>query len=265
MRTLGTSGYLLLLLLITAALVGLRRSRDAAAPPASFNFAPTSGDATPERAPPLAFEREAVDLGVLAVGEPRSVALCWRRFGPGELRVRGVRTGCGCVVAGGLPDVLAEGATGVLTVSLAGRSLPGPFTHVVHVLTDRPPDDLVRLVVTGFVGPDVVVTPATFPLGTLAPGAVADRVVNVRPPPGAAAGKVSATFVGIEGDFEVVDPAEGGARGRDVALTLAAPFEPGPFEGLVEIRVGEAGLWRIPVRGEVATAVRPRAPEVHSR
>lgn len=262
MRTLGTCGYLLLLLLIFAAFVAWRRSRDAAAPPASFSPGAAPFDAEGrERGPPwggdapLAFERDLVDLGVLSVGEGRSAPVRWRRRGTGPLKVRAVRTGCGCVVAGGLPDVVPEGAEGVLTVEVRGRTMPGPFTHVIHVVTDRPPDDVLRLVVRGFVGDAVVVAPGTFSLGSVPPGAVVDRAVTVRPPPDADAKDVAATFVGVEGDWQVTEPLERGAHGADVLLAFFAPIAPGPFSGEVEIRVGVRGVWRIRVTGDVARPV----------
>jgi hypothetical protein len=130
---------------------------------------------------------------------------------------------------------------------------------VVRVITDRPPDDVVRLVVRGYVGSTAVVAPASLALGVGAPGAWVERTATVRTPPRVGYADVEVSFVGLDGDFEVTEPAERGAHGCDVTLLFAAPFAAGRFSGRVDIHVGREGTWRIPVWGEVA-APRDRPP-----
>ncbi len=299
MRTAGNRGHLLfillLLLLATTAFVAWRRPRDAPARPASLmapGGAPPGGpgggggggpppapgrlwppDHPPDFAEPeaesdrfdpggdggLVFEADEVDLGVLESKEPREVDVPWRRTGAGELGIRTVSTGCGCAVARGLPDRVPEGASGRLVVRFSGRSHAGPFTLWVRVLTDRPPGDLKRLRLRGFVGTATLVAPRAIDLGAVTPDRVVDVSVTVRPPPSRASPRVQALLTGLAGFADVVPPAELRARGSDVSVSVHAPSRPGPFLGWLQVVVGDEGVWRIPIRGTVvATSVPPR-------
>jgi len=262
-RTVVIGGSTLLLLLIGAAFVGHRRSPDAVAPPASLTGPDPPGG--------LAFERTEVDLGAVAAGEARRVEVPWRRTGEGPLGIRNVETGCGCLLASGLPRALPAGAAGTLVLDIAGRRAPGPFSLVVRVLSDRPPDDLHHLRVRGFVGSDTVVSPAALPLAALSPGRTVERLVTVRPPPGRERTPVEARLFGLLGETRVVEgpliratgggkEPEGTVRGHDVIVVVRAPETAGPFAGHVEVRVGDEGLWRVPVRGTVVAARSPSMP-----
>ena len=262
MRTVVIGGSTLLLLLIGAAFVAYRRSPDAVAPPASLTGPDPPGG--------LQFARSEVDLGLMAGGEARRVEVPWRRTGEGPLGIRTVETGCGCLLASGLAKVLPAGALGTLVLDIAGRRAPGPFTLVVRILSDRPPDDLHHLRIRGFVGSDTVVSPAALPLAALSPGRSVERLVTVRPPPGRERTPVEARLVGLVGETRVVEgpliqatsgrrQPDGVVRGHDVIVVVRAPDEAGPFLGHVEVRVGNEGLWRLPVRGTVVAA-RPLSP-----
>ena len=273
MRTVVICGSTILLLLIGAVFVAPRRSPNADAPPASIDKPgpdppdppdpPDSPDPLDRSDQPggLAFDRLEIDLGLVPVGEARRVEVGWRRMGEGSLGVRRVETGCGCLIASGLPDVLPAGARGVLVLEVAGRASPGPFVLVVRILTDRPPDDLHHVRVRGYVGDDVVVSPPSLALAAVSPGRAIERIVTVRVPPGRAAlraARVDAVLVGLEGSVAVVEPVvarDRSAAGNDVIVTVRAPVVGGPFAGHIEVRVGTAGLWRIPIRG---TVVPPR-------
>src|SRR5437870_3699082 len=124
MRTVQIGG-ILLLLLILAALVALRRSRDAVARPASISeparaspAADAAGGASAQPAvpsehpPPVALaglgtadgesetgdgglilEPSEVDLGGVEAGEQRRVEVRWKRTGVGAVRIRSIYTG----------------------------------------------------------------------------------------------------------------------------------------------------------------------------
>ena len=256
------SGSAILLLLIGAALVAIRRSPDAGPSPASIEDSPDALTAT-DASGGVAFEATEFDLGTVPAGEPRLVVAPWRRTGPGALRVSRVATGCGCLGASGLPEVLPPGARGQVVLRVAGRETPGPFHLGVEIHTDRPPNDRYRLLVRGYVGTAVVVAPLSLPLAALSPGEVVERVVTVRAPPGPSPPRIEARLSGIEGEVRIVDPIvardreASGTLGRDVIVSLRAPTVAGPFAATLEIRSAGEGLWRIPVRG---TVVAPRAP-----
>jgi hypothetical protein len=269
MRTFVIGGCLLLLLLNTAASVEFRRSRAAAAPPASLPEEPARraerpaacrgvpasvGDATgPPLALALQFVPAAVDLGVVEPSETRTVDVGWLRRRPGVLLVRAIHTGCGCVVATALPPRLEEGASGVLLVEVRAPSVPGPFRHTLRVVTDRPPDDVVRLEVVGYVGSEPVVTPASLVLGRLAPGEAIERRLALRTPPGDE-GEVTAALVGVDGECEVVPPCEQGALGWDVIVRVRAPRRDG-VAGRVALAFVRGDRtrheWSLPVTGDV--------------
>jgi len=217
----------------------------------------------------LRFTPDERDLGRIDGGASARVAFPWRRGGAGDLRVLALETDCGCAVASGLPDLVAEGASGTLVLDLRGRSRPGPFVHVVRLRVDRAPDDVLRVRVRGFVGSAVVVEPVALDVGRVASGLEVARVVTVRPPPApdatnAEARVVSfaeawaeAQLVGVSGTCEVRGPARPGVHGADVFVRARVPDRPGPFLAHVELRVAREGVWRIPLRGE---AVVPEVP-----
>ena len=205
----------------------------------------------------LAFEADEVDLGILEPKEAREVEVPWRRTGGGELGIRTISTGCGCAVARGLPEKVPEGASGRLVVRFSGRSHAGPFTLWVRVLTDRPPGDLKRLRLRGFVGTATVVTPRAIDLGAVTPDRVVEVSVTVRPPPARLSAPVRAILTGLPGFADVGPPVELWALGSDVSASVHAPSRPGPFLGWLQVVVGDEGLWRIPIRGTVVAASTP--------
>ena len=261
MRTVQIGGILLLLLTL-AALVALRRSRDAVARPASIPEAPgPSPPDGPEESGDggLVFDPPEIDLGALEPAEPRRLSVRWSRRGAGPLKIRSAYTGCGCVVASGLPDAMPEGASGTMTIDFRGRTLPGPFAMFVRVVTDRPPADVQTVRLRGFVGSSIVVAPAALRLASVSPGHVVHRSATIRPPPSRLDVAIAATLEGVAGAAAVVDPAERGAVGWDVECSIVAPEAPGPFTGSLLIRAGDDSLWRIPIYGTVVGTVAPPA------
>jgi hypothetical protein len=208
----------------------------------------------------LAFAPTSRDLGTVEAGRASRVSFAWRWAGPGDLRVLSVETGCSCVVAAGLPGVIPEGASGTLVLDVAGRTRPGPFAVQARVVTDRPPDDVVRVEVRGFVGSAVAVDPPAIDLGRVAAGAEVVRSVTVRPPPGRDLGGVLASLEDVGGTCTVRPPAREGVVGADVRVVLRVPAHAGPFHGHVEVRAAREGVWRVPVRGDAVVGALPPTP-----
>ena len=292
MRTVATCGGLFLLLLIYefAAFVVDRRSPDAGPSPASISDSsgadpPAAGPsgAAPPGSPthvhsshPLAWEGEpvrasglvlgcgAVDLGDLDPGEFVTLEIPWRRTGRGPLRVREVRTGCGCLVVSGLPEVVDEGLSGDLRLEVHVPIRAGPFEVAVQALTDRAPEDVVRVDVLGYSGHEFSVDPPTLDLGTMLQGRSVERIVSVRLPttsgrPGAPDAPVRARLVGLDGTVVVHPPWTGRRRGpvreRGAEVVVApATAASGDVDGTLEVSVGDAPPRRIAVRGRVAEA-----------
>lgn len=199
----------------------------------------------------LEFDPPEIDLGVLAAGEGKRIEVPWKRSGAGDLRVLEIQTGCACVVSSGLSDLVPEGAHGTFVLDVHGRSRPGPFAVTVRVVTDRRPDEIRRVRITGFVGSKTAVDPPSIHLGASSPGRAVHRAITVRPPPSAADAEAEADLMGLEGACDVGKPAERGALGSDVRVRVEAPRRPGVFSGYVEVRVRGEGTWRVPVDGEV--------------
>jgi hypothetical protein len=243
MRPVAIGGTILLLLLILAAYVDARRSTAQGPSPAS----------SPARGPPasaLVLDPDDVDLGEVAPGEPRVVDVAWSWPGPGPLRVLSVETGCGCLVAEGLPATLPEGGAGVLSLRVAGRRHAGPYELGVSVRLEAEGVREQHVRLHGFVGSKPAVDPDVLRLGAASPGAEVRRWISVRVPPSRAGGEVEARVEGLPGEARVEAPVAGTGAGADVYVLVVAPTRAGPFEARVSLRAG-GEVVVVPVRGEV--------------
>jgi hypothetical protein len=203
-------------------------------------------------APGLLFEPGGIDLGVVSAGEPREAVVVWRRVGSGLLQGVRLAKSCGCLRADGLPESMAEGASGDLRVRFAGASHAGPFTLRVRAMAgDDPPRVLASLEVRGFVGDGVAAAPGTLELGARSPGSRTARRVDVSLPPGAEGAVVAARLVGLPGEVEIVPPLVARPRGVDVLLRVAAPEALGPFSGVLVVDAGGLRGVEVPIRGIV--------------
>jgi len=203
-------------------------------------------------APGLVLDPPALDLGRLPLGRTQEAKARWRRTGPGTLKVLAVSTGCACALVRGLPDEVAEGASGTLGVFLAARDRPGPLHLRVKVVTDATRRgapagaDLVALDVAAYVGDRAVARPARLDLGPRVAGASAERWVEVAVPPGDPAPR-GATIRGLGGAVEVHPPATG--HGALLRAVLAVPLLPGPFDGRLVVALGSGEALEVPVGG----------------
>jgi hypothetical protein len=116
-----------------------------------------------------------------------------------------------------------------LTVRLDENAPLGRLRDQIVLITNDSNAREVPVLVTGLVEPDIIVTPATFPLGRLAPGETKEFNVVIR-------GKRPFAIQNIECTshpecFELLRPVEGEKSVHVLPLRLTAPDSPGEIEG----------------------------------
>lgn len=111
----------------------------------------------------------------------------------------------------------------------------GRLRDQITLLTNDSKAREVPVLVTGVVEPDIVVTPASFPLGRLAPGETKEFNVVVR-------GKRPFSIQGIECTsnpecFELIRPSDGEKNVHVLPLRITAPDTPGEIEGQFSVTI----------------------------
>jgi hypothetical protein len=133
-----------------------------------------------------------VDFGRAFDDQAVSVTLGLRNTGPHEVRILHVRSGCGCVRVGSVPEVLAPGAEAEIgfAVRLAGRS--GRFSKSVRFLSDDPVAPELRVRIEGEVLPRLIVEPRRAVVPAAAPGTERMIGLAVRSGAGESLGELTA-------------------------------------------------------------------------
>lgn len=201
--------------------------------------------------PALVIAPASVQLGSVPPGSRHEVRLGWARRGPGAVRVLGTGTGCGCLGLTGLPASLPEGAAGVLALTLAAPSRPGPVRSSVHVVLDLPPpDDVLRVPLEAYVGEQLVAAPPVLDLGRSRPGRRVQARLSVHLPPAARGAPLAVRLVGLAGAARA-RPSPLGGDAAEVHLDLLLPEAPGPVEGALALEAPGAGACLVPVTARV--------------
>jgi hypothetical protein len=238
-------GVLLLVLLTPLALAACGRT--------------AGGSAAPRGPARLVLVEPVMHLGRVPAGRARVVALPWRRLGVGSLRLLAVESDCGCAVVDAHPGPVPPGARGRLRVRFGPRDTPGPFAVGVRVYTDaRPPDDLVRGRLVGWVRAPLALRPPRLDLGRRTPGREVERTIEVRWPEDAAPAGLVPRLAGLPGRVALEPLPVHGRAGCLLRLVLRAPAEPGPFRGRVLLRRAGRVVATLPVRG--VSVPRPGSP-----
>ena len=212
-----------------------------ALPPGAGGLAPVPDDSL--GAPPGASRLTAAEpdrvLGVVAEGAAVEAAFVLTNPGPGAVALRGVEAGCSCQSAGGLPGVLAAGASATLNVSMTTRDRRGEtrgWWDIYHETPDGATRAL-RLTLTatvtaaGKLEPD----PPVISLGAVEYGEAVNAAVTLteRDPAGAAV-----KIIKIDAPdwlaVRVQEPADG-SPGYRLELTGTPPAEPGRVAGAVTV------------------------------
>lgn len=169
-------------------------------------------------------------------GTESSTQTLWTADGP-DLEILSVRSpfpfvkaSYGRVAASDDPD----GTRWELHLSLDRDGAPvGPLADFVEVETNHPQQRLVKIPVSGFVRPEVSVTPRVAELGSHPLEAGYSATLEVRNQTEAAISlqAVKATIAGVDAEIEEVE--EG--KVYRIVLTLTPEMAKGPFRGKVEI------------------------------
>jgi hypothetical protein len=94
----------------------------------------------------LTASSEFIDLGDVAPGDLIESSIEVRNWTDGPVRLTGTTSDCSCVGSLELPLGIAKGESRRVTISVnVPRSKPGTFSRVVHLLTDDPDGQKVRL------------------------------------------------------------------------------------------------------------------------
>jgi hypothetical protein len=143
--------------------------------------------ASPRRlAPPVGpspcarVEQEEIDLGTVETGAVAPAVFTLRNQGDAPLRIEGVQTHCGCLVASYDAEI-APGEAGTIRAELNTRAHQGPMRKTIHVTTNDPGARQLALTVTATVRRAVAVEPGEQILLPLVPGRSAEQTVSLRP------------------------------------------------------------------------------------
>lgn len=144
-----------------------------------------------------------------------------------------------------------EEARWELKLTLSPEAPIGPMADFLVVHTDHPEQKQVRLPVSGFVRPPLVVVPQVYDFGERQveepyPGRVEVKVVGSRP---VALGEVTTDLEGVEVEIEEVTP----GKLYNLVIRLTPGIGTGPTEGLVSIATDNPRFptLEVPIRGTV--------------
>jgi len=96
------------------------------------------------KAPDIDLAQSQTDLGVVTIGEVRTLEISVQNLGNDELIIEAVTTSCGCTSAAITPDVIPSGGAATLAVrfdsGVHGPEEVGPVMRQVFIASNDPAD-----------------------------------------------------------------------------------------------------------------------------
>lgn len=118
-------------------------------------------------APQVQFEKESLDFGKIAGGQPIDVVFAFKNVGDAELEITGVRPGCGCTRAQARSTKLAPGESSTIEAVFNSTGFNGTISKGITVNTNDPANGAVHLSIRGEVVPLAILRPTLQNFGTL--------------------------------------------------------------------------------------------------
>lgn len=118
-------------------------------------------------APQVQFEKESLDFGKIAGGQPIDVVFAFKNVGDAELEITGIRPGCGCTKAQAKSSKLAPGESSTIEAVFNSTGFNGAINKGITVNTNDPAQGTVHLSIRGEVVPLAFLRPTLQNFGTL--------------------------------------------------------------------------------------------------
>ena len=142
---------------------------------------PAKSSGSSQGAPRIEFAKLSFNFGTMYQNEDVSYSFHFRNLGNGVLKITKVKSTCGCTAA--LPDKreLAPGESGEIKITFRSGTMQGMVSKQIHVDSNDPARPRITLTVTGTVRAEAEIVPQGVYVGTMQPGDVIERSVEIRP------------------------------------------------------------------------------------
>ncbi len=179
-------------------------------------------------APQIRFEKETLDFGKIASGQPIDVVFAFKNVGDTDLEITGIRPGCGCTKAQAKATRLAPGESSTLEAVFNSTGFSGIINKGIIVTTNDPAHERLNLSIRGEVVPLAFLRPTLQSFSSLKVNSTYRHTFKVIPndPKTFAITKVDAQGAHLaEPAFQKVESPTGTVW--DVSFTVTANTTPG--------------------------------------
>ena len=218
------------------------------------------------------FKTKQHDFGRVALGADAEFSFEFTNIYSSDVRVLNVRSSCSCTSATFSPPILKPGETGVVIArfNTTGQHLRDKSAALTvqleTVASGARHIDPVQLFVSGYIRPDVLLTPGSIEFGAVSEGTAAERTLQLEYTgrPGWALMKVERSQPFIYAKAEEIRRERGDVAYR-ITVTLKNDAPLGYIKDVLRFTTNEAQPNRmepveilVPVQGVVATSIRAK-------
>jgi hypothetical protein len=214
--------------------------------------------------PDIEFEEPVYNFGTVQKGEKVTHVFKFKNQGQGLLKIKKVKSTCGCTVPKDYTKEIPAGGEGQIKVTFNSKNFFGAVTKTIRVSSNDPDEAVVNISLKGTIVADVVVSPpGLLGFGLIRKGQAATRNITVTQ-----SGSQELKILKVETDqpfikTKIIPKPVNNRRNYTVEVTVSPDAPEGIFQGKIKIYTNLEKYEKIErtVRGIVrakTTAPKPR-------
>ncbi len=213
-----------------------------------------TGPAQQREQPSILVENPVFDFGAVPQGKIVEHVFTVKNQGNAPLRIRQIRTTCGCTVGNVTKRTIPPGETSALSIRFDTKGRQGPQSKSVFVRSNDPKQPTLTCKVVGSIlKAGLSVEPASLHFQNVEPGKSHEKIITVKAKPGRplTVRDVASSLPYLSATLLPAPPAGGGGLRIRVRLAAEAPL--GIFSGEVRFTVDaeRKSEYQVPVSGRI--------------
>ncbi len=191
---------------------------------------------TPAAQPNITFEEKVYSFGTVQKGDKVNHVFKFKNTGQALLKIKGVKTSCGCTVPKNFTKEIQPGEEGQIDVIFNSTNFLGAIHKTIYVNSNDPDEPKVSLALKGTVAADVVVQPPrNLFFGLIQKGQAATKSLVVKQ-----TGSKELKVLRVEADLpfisaKIIPQPKGNRNYYKIEVTIPADAPEGLFRGKLKI------------------------------
>ncbi len=186
--------------------------------------------------PDIKFEQKTYDFGIIQRGDKVSHTFNFKNEGQALLKIKKIKTSCGCTVPKTYTKEVPAGEKGQLEVTFNSKKFMGAIRKTIYVNSNDPDEPVVNLSLKGVIISDVVVIPSRpLAFGLIQKGQSLTKKLIVKQ-----GGSQELKILKVEADLpfisaRVIPEPLSKLKSYEVEVTIAPDAPGGVFQGTIKI------------------------------